>query len=93
MQAARAGLDERARGLERVVGVDGLVVEVALAQAHGLAVADVDRRQEDHAATERTQLRTKFPSSAQPVRRRTSRGGTGRRRPGGRATALTNSPP
>ena len=44
VQEARAGLDEGARGLERVVRVDGLLVEVALAQADGLAVADVHRR-------------------------------------------------
>ena len=64
MQEARAGLHERAGGLERVVRVDGLVVEVALAQPHGLAVADVHRRQEDHAA--RGASETKFSSSRRP---------------------------
>ena len=48
MQEARAGLHERARGLERVLRVDGLVGEVALAQADGPPVADVHGRQEDH---------------------------------------------
>ena len=65
VQEARARLDERARRLERVVGVDRLLVEVALAQPDRLAVADVDRGQQDHAAT-RAQARTKLPSSASP---------------------------
>ena len=61
MQKARAGLRPRAGGLERVVVVDGLLGEVALPQPHGLAAADVDGGQEDHAAR-----RTKFRSSASP---------------------------
>ena len=63
VQEARSGLDERAGGLERVVGVDRLVVEVALAQPHGLAVADVHRRQQDHAARAQP---TKFASRRSP---------------------------
>src|SRR4051794_21781481 len=43
-------LHPRPRGLERIVDVDGLLVEVALAEAHRLPAADVDRGQEDHAA-------------------------------------------
>ena len=67
MQEARARLHERARGLERVVGVDGLLVEVALAQAHGLAVADVHRRAGGScAAAERHEV----PQQPQPVRAR-----------------------
>ena len=50
VQEARARLDPRARGLERVVVVDGLGVEVALHEAHRLAVGDVDRGVEDHDA-------------------------------------------
>jgi hypothetical protein len=51
VQEAGARLHEGARRLERVVGVDGLVVELPLAQADGPAVANVDGRQQDHAAT------------------------------------------
>ncbi len=65
VEEARARLDERPCGLERRVGVDGLVVEVPLPQPDRPAVADVDRGQQDHAATG-TQLRTKFPSSLSP---------------------------
>jgi hypothetical protein len=43
VELAGAGLDPRARGLERVVDVHGLAREVALLEPHGLAVADVDR--------------------------------------------------
>ena len=49
VQEARAGADPRAGGLERVVVVRRRVLEVALDQAHRLAVHDVDRRVEDHA--------------------------------------------
>src|SRR3712207_8535844 len=53
------------RSIERVLRVDGLLVEVAPAQPDGPPAADVDRRQEDHAAAG-TAARTKFPSSASP---------------------------
>jgi hypothetical protein len=68
VQVARAGFDERAGGLERVVGVDGLVLEAPLAQPDGLAVADVDRRQQDHAATDAParQRAAKLRSSRRP---------------------------
>ena len=69
VQEARAGLHERARRLERVVRVDGLVVEVALAQAHRLAVADVDRRAGGScgaAGAASPQIAAKFPSSRSP---------------------------
>ena len=62
VQEARARLHERAGRLERVVGVDGLLVEVALAQPHRLAVADVHRREQDH----RGAASTKFFSSRSP---------------------------
>ena len=88
VQEARARLDERARGLERVVGVDGLVVEVALAQPDGLAVADVHRRQEDHAR----RARTKFFSRRSPSGPDFS-GWDCSPYTGGRSTTLTNSLP
>ena len=62
VQEARARLDPRLRGGQRVVVVDGLVLEAALDEAHRLAVEDVDGRVEDHAAA------TKFASSASPSR-------------------------
>ena len=49
VQEARARLDPRARRLQGRVAVDGLLGEVALDQAHGLALGDVDGRVEDHA--------------------------------------------
>ena len=66
VQVARARLHERARGLQRVVRVHGLLVEVALAQPHGLAVADVHRRQQDHAGT--AQSAAKLAQQPQAVR-------------------------
>ena len=70
MQRARAGLDPAPRGLERVVAVDGLRVEVALHEAHGLAVEDVDRRDRGRAthavAPTRAQIAAKFSSSRSP---------------------------
>ena len=63
VQEARAGVDPRLRGLERIVVVDGLVLEAAVRQPHRLAAADVDRRVEDHAAT---RTPTKLRSSASP---------------------------
>ena len=86
VQEARARLHERARGLERIVGVDGLLVEVTLAQPHGLAVADVDRRQEDHWSA------TKFLSSRSPSGPDFS-GCDCSPYTGGCSTTLTNSPP
>ena len=71
VQEARAGLDPRARGLQRRVLVDGRLVEVALDQAHGLALGDVDRRVEDHAAAPPLAYRARRSSrsSASPSRR------------------------
>ena len=51
VQVARARLDPRPRGLQRIVVVDGLRVEVAVREPHGAPAADVDRGVEDHAAT------------------------------------------
>jgi hypothetical protein len=62
MQEARARVNERARGLQRVVGVDRLLVEVALAEPHRLPVADVHRREQDH----RGASDTKFFNSRSP---------------------------
>src|SRR3954453_5604387 len=61
MQEARPGVHPGARGLERRVLVDGLLVEIALDQPDGLAIRDVDRRVEDHAAS-----LVKFARSARP---------------------------
>ena len=44
VQAPRAGGHPRARRLQRVVGVDGLVLEAALPQPHRPPAADVDGR-------------------------------------------------
>ena len=90
VQEARARLHERARGLERVVGVDGLLVEVALAQPHRLAVADVHRRQEDHLPAARAP--TKFFSSRSPSGPDFS-GCDWSPYTGARSTTLTNSVP
>src|SRR3954469_495732 len=70
VQEAGAGLDPGAGGLQRRVLVDGDLLEVALDQPDGLAVADVDRRVEDHAAATWVcaQARTKFASRAMPSR-------------------------
>ena len=76
---ARTGLDEVLReragagapllgiclGLQRIVGVDGLVLEAALDQPHRLPVEDVDGRVEDQAATF-AHRRAKLASSASP---------------------------
>ena len=62
VQEARPRLHERAGGLQRVVRVDGLLVEVPLAQPHGLAVADVHGRQENHPASETKFFRSRSPS-------------------------------
>ena len=89
VQRPGAGHPEVARRLERVVAVHGLPREVALLQAHGAAVADVHRGQEDHAAAQAREV-----AQAAPARRaRTSRGGTAPRTPAARATTLANSPP
>ena len=66
-------LHPRARGLQRRVAVDGLLGEVALHEAHGLPVDDVDGRVEDHCADDtgtRVQMRVKFSSRRRPGRRR-----------------------
>jgi hypothetical protein len=91
VQEASARGDERARRLERVVRVDGLLVEVALAQANRLPPTDVDCGQQDHAATT-TQARTKLPSSASPCGPDFS-GWNCTPYTSARATALTNSLP
>ena len=49
VQLPRARRHPVARGVQRVVAVDGLVLEAALAQPDGPAALDVDRRVEDHA--------------------------------------------
>ena len=91
VQRARAGLDPGQRGVERVVAVDGPRGEVALHEAHGLAVEDVDRRVEDHAAT-RAQIAAKFSSSRSPCVEDFS-GWNCTPNSGSRATADTNVVP
>ncbi len=49
VEEPRPRVDPRPGGLQRRVAVDGAVVEVALDQAHRLAVEDVDGGIEDHA--------------------------------------------
>ena len=72
-------LDPGARGLERRVARRRSLVEVALDEADGLPVADVDRGVEDHAAARGADAR-RSSQQRQAVRRTTSRGGTARRR-------------
>src|SRR5215210_2229744 len=62
VEEPRARLDPRPRGRQRIVVVDGRVLEAALDEAHRPAVEDVDGGIEDHAAA------TKFASSASPSR-------------------------
>ncbi len=88
VKSAGAGHAEVAGGLHRILAVHGLAREVALLQAHGPAVADVHRRQEDHAA----HRRAKLPSSASPSGPDFS-GWNCTPYTGGRATTLANSPP
>ena len=76
VQALRAGGGPAPRGVERVVAYCVALVEVALRQAHGAAVEDVDRRVEDHAAA---RSRDEVREQRAARRARTSRGGTGRR--------------
>ena len=66
VQEARPGLDPGTGGLERIVLVDGLGGEVALVEADGLAVADVDGGIEDQGAGTPVAMRTKLPSSCSP---------------------------
>src|SRR4051812_19993105 len=91
MQVVRALGHEGTGRLEGIVGVDSLIVEPALTQPHRPAVADVHRRQEDHAGAG-TQLATKLPSRASPAGPDFS-GWNCTPYSGGRATALTNSRP
>ena len=51
--------------VERIVGVDRLVVELALSQPHGAAAPDVHGRHQDHAAAP-TQMSANEPSSLRP---------------------------
>ena len=60
VEEARAGVDPRLGRLDRVVVVDGLVLEATLDEADGLAVEDVDGGIEDHG--------TKFASRWRPSR-------------------------
>src|SRR5262249_24744478 len=53
-------------GVERVRVVLGAGVELAAGESHGLAVEDVDRRQEDHAAT-RAHSAAKLSSMLRPA--------------------------
>ncbi len=75
VECARASGDPPPGSLERIGVINGLRVEVALRQPHGLAVEDVDRRQEDHAPAEAVvaacaacppHMRTKLPSIRRP---------------------------
>src|SRR6266545_2263537 len=66
VQEPGARFHPAARRLQRRVAVDGLLVEVALDEAHRLALGDVDRRIEDHARTE-AQIRAKFANSRSPA--------------------------
>ena len=67
VEDARARVHPAPGGLERVVVVDGAVLEAALDEAHRLPLEDVDGRVEDHAAT-RAQTAVKLRSSASPSR-------------------------
>ena len=70
VQRRGARLDPAARRRQRVGVVDLLGLEVALDQAHGVAVEDVDRRVEPHRATgapAATQMRAKLASSRSPA--------------------------
>ena len=67
MQRPGALLDPVARGLERVVGVDRLVLEAPLAEPHGAPAGDVDRGIEDHDAATWAQTPVKFASRRRPA--------------------------
>ena len=69
VQRPRTRLHEAAGGLERIVRVDGLAREVAALEPDGLAAADVDSGQEDHAAraSAAPQIRVKFERSRRPA--------------------------
>ena len=91
VQRTRALLDPGARGLERVVVVDRLVVEVAPGEAHGLPAGDVDRGIEDHSRRHPARRRAaKFASSAGRAST-TSPGGTARRRAASRVDHATRT--
>jgi hypothetical protein len=95
VQPFGAALHPRARGAERVGVVDGLGAEVALAQADGLAAADVDRGVEDHAVAgvpTRSQAALKLASSLSPCREDFS-GWNWTPKTFSRATALTKRSP
>src|SRR4051812_36973464 len=66
VEEASALVDPRARRFQRIVLVDGLGVEVPPHEAHRLAVGDVDRRIEDHAATG-TQSRVNSRNNRSPA--------------------------
>ena len=66
MELARALVDPLARGVQGILVVDGLPLEVPLLEAHRLAAADVDRRDEDHAGTARA-MRVRLERSRRPA--------------------------
>ncbi len=70
VQLARAGLHPPARGVERIGVVHRALVELALGEAHGLALEDVDGRQQDHARTPAAPAHTatKLSSMRSPFR-------------------------
>src|SRR5207248_9621759 len=95
VQEARPGLHERTGSVQRVVHVDRLLGEVAALEANRLAAADVDRREEDHAARlspPTPQIAAKLPSSCKPCGPDFS-GWNCTPYTGSRSTAVTNSPP
>ena len=68
MEEGRAATRPSCRRIDGVVFVARLPRVVALAEAHGAAAADVDRRIEDHAtAAAGAQIRAKFASNASPA--------------------------
>ncbi len=72
MQPFGAFFGERARRRQRLLVIDGLRLEVALAQPHGVAAEDVDRRVEVHACVAlgsraATQICAKFASRRRPA--------------------------
>ena len=68
MQGLGAGVHEAPRVLQRVVRIDRLAVEVAALEPDSPAAADVDRRQQDHAARRSApaQILVKFASRRSP---------------------------
>ncbi len=73
MEVLRTSIGPAPRRIDRIVVVSGFTVVIALGEAHRLAGADVDGRQEDHPAASLSapsssmQIRAKFSSSRSPA--------------------------